>query len=224
MKIVDQVVRSKRKSLSIQIKDDGQVIVRAPLRMSENMIHGAVEKHRSWIISRRDRIKQQLQENPPKEFIDGEYYHYLGQQYQLKFVTGMLTGRVILRDSIETAPAVPENVCTSIRKWYIEQAQAYIAQRLDTMSTAFDIQFNQMKITSAARRWGSCSSRKVLSFSWRLIMCPSEIVDYVIIHEMAHLLELNHSPRFWAVVEAMCPDYRIRQKWLKHNSSKFQIF
>jgi predicted metal-dependent hydrolase len=101
--------------------------------------------------------------------------------------------------------------------WYKQQARWVLAKRVEWFASRCKFTYTQVRISSAHTRWGSCSSRGTLSFTWRLVMAPLEVVDYVVVHELAHLRVKNHSPAFWKEVEAILPDYKARQKWLKTN-------
>lgn len=104
---------------------------------------------------------------------------------------------------------------------YKKRAKIYIPDRVKTLASKYSCRYNIIKITSAKTRWGSCTSKKNLNFSYRLILCPKEVIDYVIYHELAHLTYMNHSKLFWQEVEKMMPDYKIHDKWLKDNGSIF---
>jgi predicted metal-dependent hydrolase len=105
--------------------------------------------------------------------------------------------------------------------WYREQARLFLTERLQYFSHLYNFHYSQIRITSARTRWGSCSGRGTISFTWRLVMAPPEIIDYVVLHELAHTVHHNHSPQFWNLVQSMQPDYAAKRKWLKQNSHLF---
>ena len=104
---------------------------------------------------------------------------------------------------------------------YKKEARSYIVPKVEEYAKKFGFQYNKIRITSATTRWGSCSSKRNLNFSYRLILTPKEMVDYVIVHELCHLRQMNHSRLFWNEVEQILPDYKVAEKWLKQNSYKF---
>ena len=108
--------------------------------------------------------------------------------------------------------------------WYKNQARLILTERTDHFAQQFGLKYRSIRITSARTRWGSCSQLNALSFTWRLVMTPIEIVDYIVVHELAHVVEKNHSRAFWSQVERMLPDYRIRRKWLKTNGRLLDLF
>lgn len=106
---------------------------------------------------------------------------------------------------------------------YRQAAKEYIPKRVAYYAGLLGVDYNTITIRDQKTRWGSCSSKGNLSFSWRLILAPPKVLDYVVVHELCHRLEMNHSPRFWALVESMIPDYKTHRKWLKENGEKLSI-
>ena len=106
---------------------------------------------------------------------------------------------------------------------YRQAAKEYIPKRVAYYAELLDVTYATISIRDQKTRWGSCSSKGNLSFSWRLILAPPKVLDYVVVHELCHRKEMNHSPRFWALVESMIPDYKTHRKWLKENGEKLTI-
>ncbi len=106
---------------------------------------------------------------------------------------------------------------------YRQAAKEYIPKRVAYYAELLDVTYATISIRDQKTRWGSCSSKGNLSFSWRLILAPPKVLDYVVVHELCHRKEMNHSPRFWALVESIIPDYKIHRKWLKENGEKLTI-
>lgn len=111
----------------------------------------------------------------------------------------------------------------ALTKRYREAAKEYIPKRVTFYQNQMDVQFEKIVIREQKTRWGSCSSRGTLSFNWRLMLAPPAVLDYVVVHELAHLIEMNHSKAFWSIVEEIMPDYRMHQKWLKENGMKLRL-
>ncbi|MCP3965766.1 MAG: M48 family metallopeptidase [Lentisphaerae bacterium] len=223
--MVDKIVRSQRKSLSIQVSPKGEVIVRAPLLMPRKLIDQAVNKNREWINERQVEFNRQLEEHPPPGFTPGDWYYFLGEKYPLEFTLNAAFSRMIeLAGSFKTAAAEPEIIKKRLIKWYRKEASFYLKERVEILAEHFDWEVSEVKINSANRRWGSCTCQGALNFPWRLVMCPPEIIDYVIMHELAHLKEMNHSAKFWYEVQKMCPDFSKHRKYLRDNAHKFKGF
>lgn len=218
--MVDKIIRSKRKSVSLHIDNSGEVIVRAPLLMPKIFIDRFVDKNSAWIEKHKIKTQQRLAESPPHEFIPGDKFYFLGEQYELQF-SEKAPRTIVLEGAFLTRPTDVENVKKRLRKWYRDEAYFYLTERLAMYAEKYNLPYNELKITSAARRWGSCTSTGNINFPWRIMMCPEEAIHYVVAHEMAHLLQLNHSSRFWREVEKMCPTYWNDRKWLHANEHKF---
>jgi hypothetical protein len=221
--MVDKIVRSKRKTLSLHIESSGEVIVRAPLLMPQLLIDRFVNRKSAWIKKHKSKILSRLEENPERRFEPGDKFHFLGEEYELEFSDN--AGRsIVLEGNFVTRPATAEEIKKRLRKWYRDEARFYLTERLDICAEQYNLPYKELKITSAAGRWGSCTSKGSVNFPWRIMMCPENIIAYVIAHEMAHLVHLDHSARFWREVEKMCPTCRDDRKWLHANEHKFKGF
>ena len=212
---VDQLIRSKRRTVAIEIQKDASLVVRAPWNTSEEVIRKILFKKRSWIHGHQAKIRIKRSECRPKEFKEGENYLFLGNTYGLRFSENANERLVLDTSGFRMLERCRPNAREYFMDWYKEQALLKISERVEFFSSKMDCQYDVIHITNALSRWGSCSSRGSLNFSWRLIMAPIEIVDYVVVHELAHLFELNHSHRFWRLVKSAIPDYEIREEWLK---------
>jgi len=166
-----QILRSRRKTLAIEITPRGAVLVRAPLRLSKRDIQRFVDSRQSW-------IETHLAQIPKAEPLSKEEHQAL----------------------IRTAKKV------------IPPKAAFFADKLG-------VTFGRISIRSQHTRWGSCSAVGNLNFNCLLMLCPDEVQDFVVVHELCHRKEMNHSPRFWAEVESVLPGYRIQRQWLKENGA-----
>lgn len=111
-----------------------------------------------------------------------------------------------------------------LEKWYRKEAAAVFGEKAEEFAQALSVSFQDIRIKDQKSRWGSCSSKRNMNFNWRLLMAPEPVCDYVIIHELCHLIHMNHSPDFWNLVESVCPDYRQYKKWLKENGKQLYLF
>jgi predicted metal-dependent hydrolase len=212
---VDQVIRSKRKTIAILVQCDGRVIVRAPLKAPEALIRQFVESKSGWINAK----KAQLAQQPilaARQFKAGEKFPFLGQDYPLSVVTGQRAALRFERGFFLNEKALPTAQLV-FEKWYKAAALKVLTERVNALAAQHGFRYGKIRITSARTRWGSCSASGTLSFTWRLVLAPLEVVDYVVVHELAHLKIKNHSKAFWAAVAALMPDYKRRMAWLKAN-------
>lgn len=213
---IDKLVRSHRKSIGLTITKEAHLIVRAPYFASEDLIHKLVRQKEPWIKAKQDFFKQRQNKIRVKKFQAGEEFLFLGQSYPL-VVTEDLPKAVLLDTSLMISPVALGNARDHIENWYKVKALEYITQRVDYYAKIFNFQYQSIRANNATTRWGSCGYKGTLNFSWRLIMAPPRVVDYVIIHELTHLKQKNHSRQFWAEVARIIPDYKQDERWLKHN-------
>ncbi len=219
---IDQIIRTKRKSIALIVEPDGRLVVRAPMRISDADIKHLVKQKERWIREKQKQVKDKSTQSKPKVYMDGEEFLYLGKSYQLKIVADLNPALVLSRKFYLSRRALPkaESVFT---EWYREQARAVISERVKLYAARHGFTYRKIRITSARTRWGSCSSMGNLNFTWRLVMAPPEVIDYVVVHELAHLRVNNHSKEFWNQVERIMPDYKQRLKWLKENGQKLTL-
>jgi hypothetical protein len=218
---IDRLVRSRRKTVAIIIERDGRLTVRAPLHLSGLRIQDFVESHADWIVKNRTRL-QAASPPPAHRFVAGETFLYLGHAYPLLIVPARQPALVYDGVSFRLAqPSLPKAEEAFVR-WYKQQARRLLAERVPAIAGKHGLRYQNIRISSARTRWGSCSSRGTLSFTYRLIMAPAEVVDYVVMHELVHTQIKNHSKIFWNKVGELMPDYRNRLAWLKKNG-KFLI-
>jgi predicted metal-dependent hydrolase len=210
---VNRLIRSKRRTLALIVERDGSVTVRAPMKISRKSILEFVEKHANWVKKKQVEVTSTIQ-NPPRQYKAGEYLYYLGRAYPLEIV-GNAKQPLVLADSFRLDSSMQENAEVIFRNWYREQARLILEARVAYFANKFQIAVGRVRITSAQTRWGSCSPNGDLNFSWRLVIAPPDIIDYVVVHELAHILHHNHSLRFWDLVEKWMPDYRKRKAQLR---------
>ncbi len=208
-----QLIRSARRTLALQINPEGQLIVRAPRLAPKGWIEKFVQEKEDWIQKKQAQI--QGQKTIPKQFMPGEKFLYLGNHYEL-FLTQERVP-LIFDEGFYLSEMHHPSAKDHFIKWYKQQAKKEITERVEGFAALANLKFNNLKITSARSRWGSCSGKNNLNFSWRLIMAPIKVVDYVVAHELAHIEEKNHSRYFWDKVAEICPDYEPHKKWLRKN-------
>jgi predicted metal-dependent hydrolase len=227
-----QLARSaRRKTLSIVIRR-GQVKVMAPAFLPSATIKAFIDEKSSWIQQKLQTqqgwIDQGTQQN--KQFVDGELFYYLGEQYSLVISDATKSAVTLVGDQlfIDLSNRVKTaNKAAFIQKllqeWYKEQLNTYLMVKLGHFSQLMDVCYTGVNIRFYKRRWGSCSSKGQLSFNYVLMMAPSWVIDYVIVHELSHLRHLNHSAHFWAVVRRFYPSYKEATQWLKDNGVKLSL-
>ncbi len=222
MKIsVDKLVRSRRTTIALIVERDGSLTVRAPKRATMADVQSFIHEKTEWIIRTRARFKSIVQV-PKKHYADGETFLFLGIAYELKLVRPQRPALTFAHGFHlgNTSQKRGELVFT---RWYKRQAFTILSERVKLFAEKNGFVPKRVNISSAKTRWGSCSPDGSLNFTWRLVMAPPDVIDYVVIHELAHLRVKNHSQKFWNVVENIMPGYRMQRKWLKENGGKLGL-
>lgn len=216
--IAYQVVRSNRKSVALVIDNEANLIVRAPLSMSDEDIETFVKKKKRWINEKQQQVAVFGEKHPPVVVETGESVMFLGSSY------------AIIKDTVDDVAVsgnelvVPEDYDRdNLIAWLKEQALQTITERVNLYSNIMGVTPGTVKLSEAKARWGSCSTKNNLNFAWRLVMCPLSVIDYVVVHELSHITYKNHSSAFWARVKTVLPNYEDDQDWLKVNRKLMDI-
>lgn len=220
--VVDRFIRSSRRTIGLQITSDGRLIVRAPLRAALKDIQSFILRKQDWILKTQSRMRIHAQNQKVRQYCDGEQFLYLGQNFELHFVDNGVAP-LHFDNAFYLSSRLQEQAKDIFTDWYRTQALAIISKRVELYAAKHSLRYGRIRISNARRRWGSCSAKGNLNFNWRLVMAPITVIDYVVIHELAHLIERNHSPRFWKRVEAMIPGYKEYRKWLRDNGKVFDL-
>jgi hypothetical protein len=223
-----EVVFSKRRSMAIKIDANGNIRIYAPEGTSRRTIGDMVSSKADWIMKNLHEIKSAGMQEVKREYADGECFTYLGHDYPLLLKLNPEIEKISLRlceDSlIMEAPVADAAVIRGgLEAWYRFMAARYINARIDYYQSLLDVSPGRVTIRNQKTRWGSCSSKGNLNFNWRLMMAPPEVIDYVVVHELCHLIALNHSKKFWNQLSAILPDYRVRKDWLKKNGARLVL-
>ena len=211
-----ELIRSDRKTLGIEIDRSGKLIVRAPQRMRQSEIERFLQAKEKWI---KDHQTAMLLRQSAVMPMDSNALWYFGKQYS------------VTRDTCKT-PAVSANAITvpitwnerDIVRWYGQELQSYLRARLPFWITQTGLQPTGCHVTGARGRWGSCSGKKSVNFAWRLVFCPPEVIDYVIIHELCHIRHMNHSAAFWSLVAQYDSMYKTHKQWLREHAALMDLF
>jgi len=218
---IDDIKRTKRKTIGISINHDFVIKVRAPYWVRNADIENFIVSNKLWIEKK---LLELSQKPKPKEkkFVSGETFLFLGKEIKLCLSAG---NEFILTDDNELLLPVllGNNVRDLLIFWYKKQAEKIITERCIFISQKYNFKVNKIKINNAKTRWGSCSKKGNLNFTWRLVMAPLEVIDYVIIHELVHLIHHNHSKTYWFTVAQYMPKYKAYENWLKKNSNLVNI-
>jgi len=216
--------KKRRRTISLQITRQSDVIVSAPYFTPVAEIKSFIEQKYEWIQKNIQRQKEQQVNNGEKLYISGEYFYYLGTPYPLEvfFQQTMPAGLVFWNNRFYlNCEDGPDQRKSYFIEWYKTKAREYLVGQIGRLGSQLQLLPHSIRITAARTRWGSCSGENNLAFSFRLIMAPQAVIDYVIVHELMHIKEKNHSARFWKLVDTAMPAYKLHRSWLKENGHKF---
>lgn len=218
----DAIIKTNRRSLSITITQKGEVIVHAPKRLSMDNIINFVNEKSNWIETKRNEILKKQEGH--KDILTYNKMLFLGKQYLKYEMNGIK--KVELTTSCLLCPkGLDESeLLFKIAKWYMQTAKSILAERLEYLANLMQLDYNSFKISNTKNRWGSCDTKGNIKINFRLIMLPHKIIDYVLIHELSHLVEFNHSKKFYRVIESVMPNYDEARKNLKYYSDILLLF
>jgi hypothetical protein len=218
--------RKRRKTASIHVERDGAVSVIVPDTLTTKEIERLIETKRRWIYRQLAEWQDLNVSRLKREFVNGEGFLYLGRSYRLKMVQGQ-EKPLLLKDGyfcLRKSELVNGNADTAFREFYRKKGLARIPDRVGIYQTRIGVRRVLVRVMDLKNRWASCSSRKdALNFHWKCMMAPLTVLDYIIVHELVHLLQPNHTPKFWAEVEKLIPDYVERKGWLRVNGAALNI-
>lgn len=221
------VTYRKRKTLSIAVEAPDKVSVVAPLGLQEELILERVKSKAPWILKKLQGLKDM---SPPvkKEYVNGETFLHLGTNYFLQLVPDETLKKPMVRlyqDKLLVITSTRDGAAIrqAIIDWYRSQASQKIKERINYYHHKIGRNPARITIKEQRTRWGSCSSLGNLNFNWKAIMAPSPVLDYIVVHELCHLIHLNHSQDFWNLVASILPDYRERREWLKQNGVRLDL-
>jgi len=208
------LVRSRRKTVAIHITKDAAVEVRAPLKIPKREINKFIMSKEKWIETHLVHRKQLNEKKDLFALNYGDMLALCGKTYLIRAKHGKHAG--FDGECFFLSPNLTSgNIKNTVVQIYKAVAKSIIKSKVNEYAKRMNVFPTAVRITNAKTRWGSCSGKNSLSFSWRLIMADEDVIDYVVIHELAHIKEHNHSPRFWAVVESVMPDYKDKRNKLK---------
>jgi predicted metal-dependent hydrolase len=215
-----RVIRSKRRSICLEMTAQSQLVIRAPVGVSNDAIRVLVESRKEWIDRARARMKSRVRFE--RTYGDGESFLHLGKEYPLSLVDSAAV-------PLQFADGFFLDRCYRcigsrlFTAWYRGQAQAFFHERLSFLSSRLGLIHAGWALSDARSRWGCCTSEGMILLSWRLIMAPPAVIDYVVIHELIHLKHRNHGRRFYHYMQQILPEYEVSQQWLKKYGYKLVV-
>jgi hypothetical protein len=223
---IAQVIRTDRRKTATVKVEECKVSVVVPESLPDTRIEALVSQKTRWI-----RGKLKIHENSivvkRKEYVSGESFTYLGRNYRLKVKTGpepslrLLGGRLLV--SLSDTSNRPERVRAALTGWFQEHAEVKLWEKSERYARIVGVTPSSVDIKTFKSRWGSCSTGGRIQLNWRIIIAPNRVVDYVVVHELCHLRQHDHSPMFWKCVERVLPDHQECRDWLKVNGGTLTV-
>ena len=222
---------SKRKTLEIKIDYPDVIKVAAPIGASESRIMDIVKRKSVWIDNKLRLLAEKPQpEDNSKKIENGEIYLFAGEEYtlrlgedaKLKEPEAVIAGNELIVSS--AADSKQEDIKNALKVLYKKEGLELIKSRIEYHQKSFDRSPMGIKVKEQKKRWGSCTFKNELLFNWRIAMAPLHIIDYLVVHEMAHMIQKDHSKKYWDIVGNIMPDWKTRRIWLKENGHRFYIF
>jgi predicted metal-dependent hydrolase len=198
-----------RRSIGLRIDDRG-LTVNAPLRASEKWLHSVLLEKAGWVIDKLDSWKSR--KAPPIAWAEGARIPFRGEEFVLQLVAKKRGAVAQLHGEVLHVPVGAEAEAIDIEKavtrWYRIEALRVFGECAEHFAPMMQVSPSEIKLSTARTQWGSCTAQGVVRLNWQLVKMPLHLIDYVVVHELAHLAEMNHSPAFWRVVESVCPGYK----------------
>ena len=227
------VIRSKRRSVSIVIDPNNGVSIRAPFKPSVGVLTKLVEDKTNWVFHKLSELEGFKRRYPEKEYVSGDVLLYLGKNISIhvqpharikkphvSYYKGIFI--VNLKEGL-TDSQRKNTIKKLMTAWFKERARLIFRQRIEHFSKILGVRPRSMKLTNAKSRWGSCTAKGTVRISWKLIMAPIEILDYVIVHELCHIKRRDHSNEYWKLVTSIIPNWKELRNRLKKESALYTL-
>lgn len=219
-----KLVRSaRRRTVGVTVQRDGSLMLSVPDDCPTERVAEIAREKQFWVYTKLAEKSLLFRPTPEKEYISGETFHYLGRSYRLKLVSAgdqqvplsLKRGQFMLRrDAVQQAHH-------HFVRWYVEHGQPWVARRVQLSAARIGVAPTFVEVRSLGYRWGSCSASGGVNFHWRSTLLPPRIIEYVVAHELVHLLVPTHGVEFWARLERAMPDYAARKQWLAEQGSGY---
>lgn len=208
------IIRSARKSIAFHITPQGELVVKAPFFLPQFVIQQSINERLDWITKTVGKLEKRQVKT--RQYVEGEEFLYLGKVYKLHL--GIFSEISLTNDTLQFPEFLLFRVQKELENWYKRRAKEVITKRLEHYAQEMKAAYVGVRFSDTISKWGTCDAENNLQFNWRLVMTPLMVLDYVVIHELAHTTEKNHSWRFWALVRKHTPAYRQHRKWLNDNA------
>lgn len=218
----------KRKSIGIYIDAYGNVEVQAPKDTPDKSVIEVLEVNWELILQKSNEMKERLRGPKERTYEFGETFLYLGNSYPIQISHDESTqqDQVVFEENrlkIIVKQLEDERIKQALKRFYYQQCKAIVEKSIQKYQSNFKVKPSSIRITDSKTNWGTCDSKRQLTFNWKLAMAPQQVIDYVVVHEMCHMVHMNHDRSFWRLVGKIIPEYKERENWLSLSSWKMTV-
>jgi len=227
------VHRRRRRTLGVVVRPDGSVEVHAPTRSTTSEIKNVVEEFRPWIEKKRREALERLRRIRARRFDDGDEVPFLGESLRLRITeTDAPRFEPVVREGRVLDVATPSDLTPTsrravvrfaVQRWLLDEAREIFHRRHVAMARVVGQSALRVVIKDMRSRWGSCGPDRLMNLNWRLVLAPERVIDYVLVHELTHIVEPNHSPSFWRKVGRACRDFEESRAWLRVHGDELEL-
>ena len=222
-----QIERTNRKrTIALQVKNN-KLIIKTPRSVSKKTLVDLIKRKQHW-INQRAILNFEEQNLKNREFIDNDKFYFRGDEYRLSLILGRkeavkIEGGLLVVSYVDDKSIGRENIKRLLEDWYLKESIKILKARTEELAQQMRVQPYGITVKNYKSKWGSCTANNKISYNWRIIMAPDYIVDYLIVHELSHIIEPNHSKNFWCQVGNYCKDFQKKRKWLRENGHKLVL-
>jgi predicted metal-dependent hydrolase len=214
MTLAYDVTRTNRKTIALKVSPDGDLKVTAPINISDDEIQSVIQKKKFWLYKTINKTKEKVSSRLKKEYISGELFWYLGKRYRLDVCHCEHSGLKFQYSKFILNVADRDRAEELFKAFYKQKAKEKIYSQVEKYAKQMGVNYSEVKFLDMKKRWGSCTNAGNIILNTHLVKAPMYVIDYVIVHELAHLIEFNHSKKFWNIVKTQISDYKEHMQWL----------
>jgi len=223
-----QVRRSDRRhTIGLTVERDGSVVAAVPVGVALDEVERQLRGRELWLHSSLTRRTSLTAPVAAKEYVSGEGFHYLGRAYRLRVMRGATGDPIpelrLFQGKFHLRWDCADRGRECFIRWYSAQAEGWLTEKMPRLQRRVGVEVRRVAVMDLGYRWASCSETGRLNFHWRTILLPPDLVEYLALHELCHILEHNHTPRFWTLVRRADRDFERKERWLKENGSRFDL-
>lgn len=214
---------ARRRTLELTVERDGSLVLSAPGDVPVARLERFAKQKRFWVYQKLAAKEALPPARPARQFVTGEGFPYLGRSHRLQLVARLEVPVKLADGRFKMLRSEAARGRAALVRWYAAHAQPWLAERVQRHAGRVRVEPGSVSVQDLGFRWGSCGKGRQLHFHWQAILLPPRIIDYIVVHELAHLREPHHTPAFWRIVERAMPDWEQRRRWLAEHGGEFVV-